>query len=227
VNAALLFGGDAGTVESASQALTQQDAEPGHVTAAVFFVSNDDHDLQWADNEATAEHEKSGPTGLLAQADETSIKASAPDVTFHFVPDFQPIDQSSPFLVATLRSVEGEAPKAVGTPAVGLQKELEVEKTADQAFVNLPASDGFSREPRIESHSLVTLPAQVTQFIPDDPAANPGEEDGSVESTWLQTAEIAVPFAGFILALRFCQAQTRNGLDGKVRSALVSGLKQG
>ena len=96
-----------------------------------------------------------------------------------------------------------------------------VEKTVDQVFVSRPAADGFSEETRCKSDSFVTSPAPVTQFIPDAPVANPGEEDGSVESNWLQTPEIAIPFAGFILALGFCHDQSRSGLDGKVRSALV------
>jgi len=227
VNPALLFGGDAGTAESVGHALTQQDGEPGYVTAAVFFVSNDEHDMSWVDDEATTEREKSVPTGLLAQADESDIKASAPDTTLHFVPDFQPLDQSSPFLLATLRTAEVQTPKTEETAAVGLRKDSAVEKTVDQVFVTRPASDGFSEETQSKSHSFVTSPAPVTQFIPDDPAPNPGEEDGSVESTWLQTAEIAIPFAGFILALGLCQDQSRSSLDCKVRSALISRLKQG
>jgi hypothetical protein len=211
-NPAILDGGELGAVEAAGPASVRPDAEPNYVTAAVLFVHCDEYDLSWLDNEATSDHERSTPTAPLAQfaqADEPNAKPSSPDKTYHLVPDFQPLDQTSPFLVATVRSVELQAPKPVRTSPADSRDNSAVEKTRNQSSDYASAPVDLKEETPTESRPLATSPLPVTELGTESPAADSGEEEGcALEWTWLQTAQVAVPVAGFILALGFCRTQS-------------------
>jgi hypothetical protein len=203
-----LSGGEA--LGDHASALTPAEENPGssYVAASALFVGTDEHDLSWVDDSAPKDRDQTAPPVLLAQADRSAGERTLTITTYQLAPDFQPLDKSSPFLVATLRSVAVQATKSDAPTAVaslsdspGLQAQSE-----PTGIWDAPVSP--SQEQPMLSRADDAAPDAIPETKADNAVPSAEEADGYLFGGSLhQVLQVAFPVAGAVLALSFYQAQ--------------------
>jgi hypothetical protein len=200
LSAAFLAGGELVAVDAAAPLPSPAEAESSFTAATTISFSADEPDLSWVD-ESTPPGRDS--PARFAQADESAGPHAVPVSAYRLAPDFQPLDDSSPFLVATLTTVAVPSPKPEASQAVSSFV------TSTTAEVQTDAVADDSPAARQEEPPSTSRAAEATLPVVSEDAANSAAvnlEQGDVPAAgvmWHQAAEIAIPVAGFVLALNF------------------------
>jgi hypothetical protein len=207
-----LAGGELVAVDVAAPLPNPAEAESSFTAATTISFSVDEPDLSWVDESTAPGRDSAALPARFAQADESADAHAVPVSAYRLVPDFQPLDDSSPFLVATLTTValpspKPEAPQAVSSFVTSTTEQVQNEPVAGD---DSPAA----RQGELPSTSRA---AEATPPVVSEDAANSAPvnlEQGDAAATgvtWHQAAEVAIPVAGFVLALNFGPAGRPSG----------------
>jgi hypothetical protein len=186
-----------------SPLLLQPDAQPGYV-ATPAFLGTHEYDLSLVDDPATQASDRAMPADLLAQGNESSTPAAPPGGIYQLAPDFQPLHNSSPYLVATLTTVAVQFPKSEAPRAVSALSAQIFDQVEDAKVVGLESTAPRNKDLSITSHPAETPANAVLLTTGYHPAADLDVSDGySFGGTWDQVVPVAIPAAGLVFAFGF------------------------
>jgi hypothetical protein len=201
-----LAGGEALAEDDAAPAPIQADAQSSNSAVKVVFGNSDEPELSWVDASAAQDRDPATPPALFAQADDSGAGRAA--LAYQLAPEFQPLDDSSPFLVAMLTSIPVQRWKPEASRAESSVSCSTLMQVRGEQVDSMKSPAAGTEESPTTSHAAEAAPDAVLQITADDAAANVDEGDGyTFEVSWHQAPKIAIPVAGLVFAFSFCRAQ--------------------
>ncbi len=205
---AFMSGGETRAVEETGPNLIPADTESNSMVANGLLVNTDEHELSWVNDPENADHDQAMPGSLLARAGEIRIQTAHLGQDSQLITEYQPLDKSSPFLIASLRSVSATSAKS--------ETRSTVESHLGSAVVPGPIEfieSGALPAARTEGLPAGACQAELTpqailETSQDYSADRSIDDDGYLfGSAWHPAAQVAIPVACFALAYAVHQTQ--------------------
>jgi hypothetical protein len=196
--------------EPATPVLSSAEAGASYIAASAPVFNADEPELSWVDQSTSPDHDSGPPSALLAQADESGAQPTWPVSTYQLVPDFQPLDDSSPFLVPTLRTVAVQSSKPEAPASVSSLSASVIDQTQDEnGPTGIEASAGPDNEVLLPATGASHAgPDRLLEPDQENAAVNPQAGDGYIFATpWHPAVSVALPLAGLVFAFGVCQVQ--------------------
>jgi hypothetical protein len=215
LNLAFLAGGT--TPATDTEATPQIPADPAlsYTAASTLSTSANEHDLSWVDDSDPQGRESATPRALLAQANESDITRAAPVVASQLVPDFQPLEDASPFLLATLKSVAVESTEPSTPSPVATLAASSVEPTQEEHAGSWQSPAMHDEDLPPTSGAAEVAPSSLIEANGETKTIESGFDDSyQLAVSWDWIGRAALPVAGFVGALGLWQAQRRPDRGG-------------
>jgi hypothetical protein len=210
LNLAFLGGGETPAAEAEARAPAPADAALSYTAASELSFSASEHDLSWVDDSASEGHESATPRALFAPANEADAKRAAPVIASQLVADFQPLEDASPFLLATLKAVAVQTPEASSPVSAPTLVASTIEQVPDEHAGSWQSPAVLHEETPPADGTFESAPSGLIKTTGGSTATNQDLDEGYLfAGSWRWVGQAALPVAGFLGALGIWQSQRK------------------